>query len=1050
MTSHKNNDLDKLSAEMKKMRPSKTARASGMNAAMAAFDSEFSGKFAAENISAQENISQASQGLETTARPTGQTTRNGRAATFGDKAMTKLSEIFTFNTRKATMMGSCAAALMAAMVYLPYATDGVKTDAPTGITVDAGTPDLNNIPEDMKVVERIIPPVTNTGGEIVVTGEVTTELLLVPMTDAEKKAANAPVAPVVAPNMPTSKSKNPAAPVVTPQVGTSNTNTPQQFTVFNGTSNQVVESTETIVGQTGEILARIEIPAQYKTVTNNGKVERILVAPSRQASTLTAPAGEMPPGNPLPPPPVIQRQSAANVAVAPQLTSTYTPSTQTRLPGGLTLEKIPAEFEFEMQTVVTQEASSELVTIPATFETVTETVVVQPQSVEYVTIPPVYEWVDGEIEGSSIEYDTIPAEYETVVEPVIVQEASTELVTIPATYQTVMEIVVLQPQYEAPDGSVVPAVTKQETRRVIKTPASTQERTIPAVTKMETRRVVKTPASTVERVVPNEIKDGKTRIAVKPATTQERAIPAVTKQVTRRVVKTPARTQERAAPNVTKQVEVQKVVTPARYYLRDDDGVVVREFASRDAFEIYQANLPTSVEETPVSTFSIDVDTASYSFMRASLNRGQLPPRSSIRLEEMINYFPYDYKAPKSADEPFKANVTVTQTPWNAETKLMHIGIKGYVPKATEKPRSNIVFLIDTSGSMRNQNKLPLLVSSFKLLLSTLEENDMVSIVRYAGGAGTVLEPTSASDMKTITAALDNLQARGSTAGAAGLELAYQKAQENFDDEGVNRVILATDGDFNVGFSSPDEMKRFIEKKRETGIFLSVLGFGMGNYNDHLMQSLAQNGNGVAAYIDNLAEANKVLANAAGSALYTIAKDVKIQVEFNPETVAEYRLIGYETRALKRQDFNNDKVDAGEIGAGHTVTAIYEMTPVGSASQTVDKLRYVSDKLNLKTAGSDEFAFVKIRHKLPSADTSTLQTFPVGPKQERSLKRASDDMRFAAAVAAVGQKLRGDTPLNDFSYADAIKLASGAKGEDEKGYRSEFIQLVRLAESLDK
>jgi len=1014
MTSHKNNDLDKLSAEMKKMRPSKTARASGMNAAMAAFDSEFSGEFAAENISAQENISQASQGLETTARPTGQTTRNGRAATFGDKAMTKLSEIFTFNTRKATMMGSCAAALMAAMVYLPYATDGVKTDAPTGITVDAGTPDLNNIPEGIKVVERIIPPVTNTGGEIVVTGEVTTELLLVPMTDAEKKAANVPAAAV---------DTEPK-----PQGGVTSVGD-----LLNKVE-QPVKAAPNATPQTEYMLARTLVPARYKTITRNGKTERILIGPALQPLNSGTPVVNSGSVNSL-----MIDKSAAN-----------TPSTQTRLPGGLTLEKIPAEFEFEMQTVVTQEASSELVTIPATFETVTETVVVQPQSVEYVTIPPVYEWVDGEIEGSSIEYDTIPAEYETVVEPVIVQEASTELVTIPATYQTVMETVVLQPQYEAPDGSVVPAVTKQEARRVIKTPASTQERTIPAVTKMETRRVVKTPASTVERVVPNEIKDGKTRIAVKPATTQERAIPAVTKQVTRRVIKTPARTQERAAPNVTKQVAVQKVVTPARYYLRDDDGVVVREFASRDAFEIYQANLPTSVEETPVSTFSIDVDTASYSFMRASLNRGQLPPRSSIRLEEMINYFPYDYKAPKSADEPFKANVTVTQTPWNAETKLMHIGIKGYVPKATEKPRSNIVFLIDTSGSMRNQNKLPLLVSSFKLLLSTLEENDMVSIVRYAGGAGTVLEPTSASDMKTITAALDNLQARGSTAGAAGLELAFQKAQENFDDEGVNRVILATDGDFNVGFSSPDEMKSFIEKKRETGIFLSVLGFGMGNYNDHLMQSLAQNGNGVAAYIDNLAEANKVLANAAGSALYTIAKDVKIQVEFNPETVAEYRLIGYETRALKRQDFNNDKVDAGEIGAGHTVTAIYEMTPVGSASQTVDKLRYVSDKLNLKTAGSDEFAFVKIRHKLPSADTSTLQTFPVGPKQERSLKRASDDMRFAAAVAAVGQKLRGDTPLNDFSYADAIKLASGAKGEDEKGYRSEFIQLVRLAESLDK
>ena len=379
---------------------------------------------------------------------------------------------------------------------------------------------------------------------------------------------------------------------------------------------------------------------------------------------------------------------------------------------------------------------------------------------------------------------------------------------------------------------------------------------------------------------------------------------------------------------------------------------------------------------------------------------------------------------------------------------LMHIGIKGYVPDMDEKPKSNIVLLIDTSGSMRQANKLPLLISSFKLLLSTLDEDDTVSIVTYAGSAGTVLEPTPASDKNKIKAALNNLRAGGSTAGAAGLELAYQKAQESFDDDGVNRVILATDGDFNVGFSSPDEMKTFIEKKRESGIFLSVLGFGNGNYNDHLMQSLAQNGNGVAAYIDTLAEANKVLANEAGSALMTIAKDVKIQVEFNPETISEYRLIGYETRALKRQDFNNDKVDAGEIGAGHSVTAIYEMTPVGSPAVTVDKLRYAADEDTPKTTGSDEFAFVKIRHKLPTADKSTLQTFPVGKRQERRMSRASDDMRFATAVAAVGQKLRGDTQLEDYSYADAIKLANGAKGQDENGYRAEFVQMVRLIEAM--
>ena len=501
-------------------------------------------------------------------------------------------------------------------------------------------------------------------------------------------------------------------------------------------------------------------------------------------------------------------------------------------------------------------------------------------------------------------------------------------------------------------------------------------------------------------------------------------------------------------PAVQQDIGRQRLVTPPKYILRDDDGTIVREFESRDAFEIYKANLPTPVAEKPVSTFSVDVDTSSYSFLRASINSGKLPPRESIRLEEMINYFPYDYEAPKSADEPFKANVTVTSNPWNEDTKLMHIGIKGYVPKQAEKPRSNLVFLIDTSGSMNQQNKLPLLINSFKLLLNTLDENDTVSIVAYASASGTVLEPTAVKNKSEILAALNNLRAGGSTAGAAGLELAYQKAQESFDDEGVNRVILATDGDFNVGFSSPDDMKNFIQKKRKTGIFLSVLGFGMGNYNDHLMQSLAQNGNGVAAYIDNLSEANKVLANEVGSALFTIAKDVKIQVEFNPAKIAEYRLIGYETRALKRQDFNNDKVDAGEIGAGHSVTAIYEMTPVGSPAVTVDKLRYVSEEPKTST-GSSEYAFVKIRHKLPDADKSTLQTFPIGKRQERRLNRASDDMRFATAVAAVGQKLRGDTAVEDYSYADAIKLAKSAKGKDENGYRAEFIQMIQLIDAME-
>ncbi|NNE57766.1 MAG: DUF3520 domain-containing protein [Hellea sp.] len=541
--------------------------------------------------------------------------------------------------------------------------------------------------------------------------------------------------------------------------------------------------------------------------------------------------------------------------------------------------------------------------------------------------------------------------------------------------------------------------------------------------------------------VPAEQESGETRnddrVLAKPAQSVERSIPAVTKTETRRILD-----KDGSYKTITETIVVQDATTEL--------VTIPPVYKNRDRFEDFKPNPVTSAKDTPVSTFSIDVDTASYSFLRSSINRGQIPQPSAIRVEEMINYFPYDYEAPKSADEPFKANVTVTPSPWNADTKLMHIGIKGYVPPASERQSSNIVFLIDTSGSMNQANKLPLLINSFKLLLGTLDDDDTVSIVTYAGSAGTVLEPTPASDKNKINEALNRLSAGGSTAGAAGLELAYQKAAESFDADGVNRVILATDGDFNVGFSSNEEMKRFIEKKRESGIFLSVLGFGNGNYNDELMQTLAQNGNGVAAYIDSLSEANKVLADESGGALFTIAKDVKIQVEFNPATIAEYRLIGYETRALKREDFNNDKVDAGEINSGHTVTAIYEMTPVGSKAVTIDDLRYVSADARTTDTGSDEFAFVKIRHKLPNSDTSTLQTFPIGEAQERSLKRAGDDMRFATAVAIVGQKLRGDTQLADFSYKDAIKLANGAKGEDEHGYRAEFVQLVRLLDSLQQ
>ncbi len=496
----------------------------------------------------------------------------------------------------------------------------------------------------------------------------------------------------------------------------------------------------------------------------------------------------------------------------------------------------------------------------------------------------------------------------------------------------------------------------------------------------------------------------------------------------------------------SEEAEVVSRVTPS------DQPINTAQAQGRDRFEKFSDYQTLQSATNPVSTFSVDVDTASYSFMRASLNRGQLPNPASVRVEELINYFPYQYEAPTDAKEPFKANVTVTPTPWNADTKLMHIGIKGYTPPADARPNSNIVLLIDTSGSMSNPNKLPLLINSFKLLLDTLDENDTVSIVTYAGSAGTVLEPTPANERSKIIAAFDRLRAGGSTAGAAGLELAYNKAQESFDEDGINRVILATDGDFNVGFSTPGEVQTYVEKKRKSGVFLSVLGFGMGNYNDHLMQTLAQNGNGVAAYIDTLSEARKVLADEAGGALLPIAKDVKIQVEFNPAQINEYRLIGYETRALKREDFNNDKVDAGEIGSGHTVTAIYELTPKGSPAELVNDLRYVEAETQpvTDTDASDEYAFVKIRYKLPNENTSKLISRSVDALDESdNLDAADQETRFAASVAAFAQMLRGSSRLGEYGYDDLIKLASSSKGKDEFGYRSEFINLVRLAKSLD-
>ena len=476
---------------------------------------------------------------------------------------------------------------------------------------------------------------------------------------------------------------------------------------------------------------------------------------------------------------------------------------------------------------------------------------------------------------------------------------------------------------------------------------------------------------------------------------------------------------------------------------------------SGDRFTSKDINPVKSVATDPVSTFSIDVDTASYAYARQAIMSGRLPEADSVRVEEMINYFPYDWKPPEKADQAFKANITVMPTPWNANTLLMHVGIKGYEVQQQEQKPANLVFLIDVSGSMDEPNKLPLLKSAFRLLVNKLKPTDTVSIVVYAGNSGVVLEPTKVSEKQKILDAIDALTPGGSTAGAEGIEAAYKLAEKAFVKDGVNRIFLATDGDFNVGPSSDDELKKMIEAKRKTGIFLSVLGFGTGNYNDALMQTLAQNGNGVAAYIDTLAEAQKTLVQEASASIFPIAKDVKIQVEFNPEKIAEYRLIGYETRALKREDFNNDKVDAGEIGSGHRVTAIYEITPKGSPAVLNDDLRYATkaqqdaSTVDTKNAPSDELAFVKIRYKKPNEDKSTLITVPVkADEAKKTIDEAPADVRFSVAVAAFGQKLKNEDQVSDYSWDNIIKLGTDSKGTDSYGYRAEFLKLVELSKSL--
>ena len=601
------------------------------------------------------------------------------------------------------------------------------------------------------------------------------------------------------------------------------------------------------------------------------------------------------------------------------------------------------------------------------------------------------------------EYVSIPAEYETVTETVVVQEASGQLITTPPEFETVTETILVMEGFT--ETVIIPPTYNAD--GTIATRVRTEERDVPPVYKTISRRRVK-----------------------KPAGTEERVVPPVTKMQTRRVKK-PART-----------VQTQKFI------LRKPDGSVVREFASAEEYAQYQRAQFKDVAADPVSTFSVDVDTASYSTTRQFVERGQRPPSGSVRIEEMINYFDYNYDLPTSLEQPFRPNVSIVPTPWDDATQLMHIGIKGYEDLSAERPPLNLVFLIDVSGSMRAENKLPLVKKSLGLLVDQMRPQDRISIVTYASGEEVILKAARGTDKKKILEKIDTLSAGGSTSGEAGMQKAYELAERYYKRKGVNRVIMATDGDFNVGISDPEELKKYVSDKRETGVYLSIFGYGRGNLKDNRIQALAQNGNGTAGYIDSMREARKVFNDDFSGNLFPIANDVKIQVEFNPATVGSYRLIGYETRALARQDFNNDKVDAGDIGAGHTVTAIYEISPKASGQGSIDPLRYGAESGEARSSDfAGEYAFVKLRYKKPGEDVSKLITRPVTQSDVYNrFEAAPQSARFATAVATYGMKLRGDDAVADLNWSKVTDMARNAKGPDPYGYRAEFVSLTRDAQ----
>ena len=485
---------------------------------------------------------------------------------------------------------------------------------------------------------------------------------------------------------------------------------------------------------------------------------------------------------------------------------------------------------------------------------------------------------------------------------------------------------------------------------------------------------------------------------------------------------------------------VKRMAMPAPMSVQESAAMDYRS-EPREQYENLPDNPVHRVAEAPVSTFSVDVDTGSYANVRRFLNQGSLPPDGAVRLEEMVNYFPYHYALPTDGS-PFGVTTEVAATPWNPRTQLLRIGIKASDRAVADLAPANLVFLVDVSGSMDRREGLPLVKSTLKLLVDQLRDQDRVALVAYAGESRVVLKPTSGRDKAKIRNAIEQLTAGGATAGASGIELAYQMAREGFIDKGINRILLATDGDFNVGISDFDSLKQMAVDQRKSGVSLTTLGFGVDNYNEHLMEQLADAGDGNYAYIDTLREARKVLVDQLSSTLAVVARDVKLQVEFNPARVSEYRLLGYENRALKREDFNNDKVDAGEIGAGHTLTALYEIVPTGQKGW-LEPLRYgATPAVQSRT---DELAMLRVRYKPAAGGDSKLIERPIN----NASTPPSDDLRFAAAVAAFAQQLKGDGRYTGhMSLQDTAALARSARGDDPFGLRNEFVQLVELAQSL--